>query len=96
MAQSNQDHFRGQQQFLSDMSSRIFAAIEEGKRASRNQEIISSLWFKVLKDREDKVENTYNSTIGWLFYPTITTFCDWLEYGDIIYWIDGLVSKRAH
>jgi hypothetical protein len=75
MAQSHQNHFRGQHQFLSDMSSQIFTAIEEGKRASRNQQIIASLWFKVLKDRVDKVENAYEKTIGWLFDPTTTTFC---------------------
>jgi hypothetical protein len=92
MAQSHQDHLL-ERQFLSDMSSRIFTAIEEGKRASRNQQIIASLWFKVLKDREDKVENAYEKTISWLFDPTITTFCNWLEYDNGIYWINGLVSK---
>jgi hypothetical protein len=92
-AQSQQREHQGHHEFLSDLSSRLLAAIEEGKRAALNQEIISSLWFKTLKYREDDVVQAYGDTIGWLFDPNETPFCRWLESREGIFWISGLAGS---
>jgi hypothetical protein len=92
-AQTQRTEYQGQHQFLSDLSSQLLTAIEEGKRATLNQEIISSLWFKTLKYREDDVENAYDDTIGWLFDPDKTPFRKWLESGEGIFWISGLAGS---
>lgn len=66
--------------------------IKEGQKAFESRQIIGSLWFNVLKDREDGIEKAYGDTLGWLFEPNATNFCNWLEHGDGIFWINGLVS----
>jgi hypothetical protein len=92
-AQNQESEHQSQHEFLRDFASQLIAVIEEGKRAALNQAIISSLWFKTLRYREDSVAKAYDHTIGWLFDRDKTPFCQWLESGEGIFWISGLAGS---
>lgn len=72
----------------------INATIAAARRASRNEKIIASLWFHVLKDRHDTIDTAYQKTLRWLFDSKRTTLSRWLRNGEGIYWINGLVCTR--
>ncbi|KAE9367299.1 hypothetical protein N431DRAFT_444453 [Stipitochalara longipes BDJ] len=83
----------GSSPISTDLSSQIMMTIREGQKAFESRQIIESLWFSLLKDREDGIEKAHEGTLDWLFDPNATTFCNWLEHGDGLFWINGLAGR---
>ena len=79
--------------YLSGLVDHINATINAAKQAAKNEEIIGSLWFHMLKDRYDRIDAAYDETLEWLFNPHKTTLSKWLRNGNGIYWVNGLVSS---
>ncbi|XXG99970.1 hypothetical protein Hte_006311 [Hypoxylon texense] len=61
---------------------------EQSKR-QRQVEVIKSLHFAVLHRRWFLIEDADPFTNSWLFDESQTSFLDWLEKGDGIFWIGG-------
>ncbi|KAK5636405.1 hypothetical protein RRF57_012117 [Xylaria bambusicola] len=57
----------------------------------RRNAVLASLLFDTIKTRFDRIENSYPNTLDWVVKMPLTNFRTWLETGDGIYWISGLV-----
>ncbi|KAH6646051.1 hypothetical protein BKA67DRAFT_583055 [Truncatella angustata] len=68
---------------------------ELAARASRNQQILDTLFFENMSDREDRIETAYGKTCEWILTtpnedgsPSI--WQSWLEdFDDSIFWMSG-------
>jgi transposase len=79
---------------LENLSKQLLALAEEGKRMSQEQEILKSLVFEEMEQREEAIKDAYKATLNWLFEKTEkneTKFMNWLEAGNGIYWVKGKV-----
>lgn len=65
---------------------------EEIHFMKRDQGVLESLMFECLWSREDGIEDAYVTTLNWIFDDRVTNFRSWLETGNGVYWINGLVS----
>lgn len=83
-----------QHQYLSNPVDRIKTTVIVAKQAMKNEQIIGSLWFHMLKDRYDGIGSAYHSTLQWLFDPQKTNLSEWLRDGNGIFWVNGQVSLR--
>ncbi|KAM0169656.1 hypothetical protein ACHAPC_011243 [Botrytis cinerea] len=69
--------------------------VSEAQRVTTSYEVLRSLHFKTIKDREARIKSAHNHTFDWIYDDpnTITgrrtQFQDWLQNGDGIYWISG-------
>lgn len=77
---------------LNDLSSKLLALVEEGRKVEQQQRVIESLCFKSLKKRHDDIVDAYKKTLRWIFDKPRSTFVDWLESQNGIYWINGQVE----
>ena len=57
----------------------------------RQSKIIKSLHFPELRRRWSQIPEADHRTNAWLFDRSLTSFTDWLESEDGIYWINGRV-----
>lgn len=62
------------------------------KKAERQETLIQSLLFPFLKKRHDEIPKAHQETFEWLFDSQRTGFKQWLETGQGVYWVNGLVS----
>ncbi|KAI9932532.1 hypothetical protein AWENTII_005169 [Aspergillus wentii] len=62
---------------------------KERKDRQREIEVIRSLHFHIIRRRWSEIKDAGQFTNDWLFDRSKTTFLDWLESGDGIYWISG-------
>ncbi|GKZ74569.1 hypothetical protein AnigIFM50267_000806 [Aspergillus niger] len=68
-------------------------ACEDERRICQHQlEVLRSLRFEELYRRWSSIEETERLTNSWLFDRSQTTFVEWLEGHDGIYWISGKLS----
>lgn len=65
----------------------------EGERyiCQRQYDVIQSLYFPELRRRWSRIPCAERGTNNWLFDRSKTTFVDWLESQNKIYWISGRV-----
>ncbi|KAF2231119.1 hypothetical protein EV356DRAFT_535809 [Viridothelium virens] len=82
-------------QSLSKLATHINTTITVARQAEKNERIIASLWFPMLKDRYDGIGEAYHETLQWLFDSRKTNLSEWLRNGSGIYWVNGLVSPRV-
>lgn len=73
---------------------------ENLRRIRVAEEIIGSLWFPSLMDREEAIEDAHRETFNWIFYETVESqsilwdsFVEWLEHGSGIYWVNGKAAS---
>lgn len=92
LAEGMQNQPADQHQHLTDLADRINNTIVLAKQARRNEQIIETLWFHMLKDRHDSIVTAYDHTLKWLFDPGKTSLYNWLRSGSGIYWVNGLVG----
>jgi hypothetical protein len=55
----------------------------------RSMTILESLHYDYLIERESKIKETHAETFKWIFDKTVTTFPQWLETGQGIFWLRG-------
>ena len=69
------------------------AFIGEGRELATTLQILESLYFRELREREFNVKKSHASTYHWIFAKDgpfkQLKFMDWLEKGSNIYWITG-------
>ncbi|KAI5456380.1 hypothetical protein BGZ63DRAFT_435209 [Mariannaea sp. PMI_226] len=64
-----------------------FAA--ETKHVQKQQRILSSLFFPKIKQRYIAIQKHHRATFQWIFTENKTSFCEWLETGDGLFWVKG-------
>lgn len=75
-----------------DLLMQSLRACEDERRICQHQlEVLRSLRFEELYRRWSSIEETERLTNSWLFDRSQTTFIEWLEGHDGIYWISGKV-----
>jgi hypothetical protein len=65
------------------------------RQVEHQQAIIRSLQFPSIKRRHTEIETAQQDTLEWIFDKSETNFLQWLETGNGIYWINGLVRRIA-
>lgn len=56
---------------------------------SAEQEVLTSLYYKVMKTRHESIPRAYKHTFDWIFKSSNTTFRSWLQSKSGIFWITG-------
>lgn len=55
------------------------------------QEVLQSLVFEEMKQREETIKDAHEMTLNWMFEKPETGFMNWLEADGGIYWVRGKV-----
>lgn len=76
---------------LTSLATKLIALVSEQDRGDRQVKVIKSLYFTELKQRQSDIQDSHSGTLEWLFDKSRTTFVDWLESQNGIYWVKGLV-----
>jgi hypothetical protein len=79
---------------LTSLKTKLDIFEKERKICDKQLNVIESLYFVVLPRRWTEIRNAHPTTNAWLFDPALTSFVDWLESQDGIYWITGKVCPR--
>ena len=92
-AAKKRNNITGNESAQMNISPLLGAFIREGKQVATSQQILDSLYFKELKEREANVKNSHAKTYHWMFTRNgphhDVNFMDWLESGSSVYWIAG-------
>lgn len=75
-----------------DISSLLSKLKEESDKVSNAQRLLEGLHFTSIKFRERSINDAHDETLEWMFSRSTTSFVQWLETGNGVYWISGLVS----
>lgn len=86
-----EQEYRTELRQLRDLQDQLNILKEEIYNVQRQYDIIQSLYFPELRRRWSKIPYAERGTNDWLFDHSKTTFVDWLESKDGIYWISGRV-----
>lgn len=67
---------------------------EENMKLEVEHQILESLYFEAMAERQEEVDEAHRNTFGWLFNPpetgqTWSSFVDWLRSDSSTYWING-------
>ncbi|KAI1374940.1 hypothetical protein F4677DRAFT_148348 [Hypoxylon crocopeplum] len=62
---------------------------EAEAREPRNQEILNSLYFDTMTERESRIDPAYGQTCEWILSPSLSTFPKFLKSQDSVMWISG-------
>lgn len=76
---------------LNALHSNLVALLDEGRALAYRQSVIQSLSFKAMKKRQDQIDTAHFKTLDWAFDRSKTTFVQWLEEQQGIYWVNGQV-----
>lgn len=80
---------------MQELSEKLSNFCLVGQTASRDQEVLRSLCFKMMRVRESKIPEAHAKTFEWIFqqypetYTPTTNFLDWLKTRNETYWIRG-------
>lgn len=74
---------------LQILSTKVAALVEEGQKVEREQKVLRSLYFQIMKLREAEISEAHNKTFRWIFTNTRTTFQSWLSEKSGIFWVSG-------
>jgi hypothetical protein len=77
---------------LASLTTKLVVLDKNRELYRRQLKIVESLYFPELKRRQSDITDANRKTEKWVFDKHRTTFLDWLESGNGIYWISGLVS----
>lgn len=64
------------------------------KRGERQLAILYSLKFPSIKRRQAEIEIAHHDTVRWIYNKSATSFLEWLEARNGVYWISGQVRKQ--
>lgn len=61
------------------------------KAEAQIQQLLQSLWFEMMQDRQIRVDWSYAKTFDWLFEPSYghNGFADWLLSDKPLFWVNG-------
>ena len=77
-------------QVMTDLSAKISTLAEQIGATASDQMLLDSLWFTSIKDRQDRVAQSYEKTFEWVLDPASPTkFEDWLRHENGVYYITG-------
>jgi hypothetical protein len=76
---------------LNALHSSLVALLDEGRALGHRQSVIQSLSFKAMKKRQDQIDTAHFKTLDWAFDRSKTTFVQWLEERQGLYWVNGQV-----
>ena len=79
-----------------DLSALLNKLKDEGEKTAKVQKLLKSLMYSSIKFRERAIETAHDTTLEWMFDTPDTKFTEWLEEGDGVYWINGLVSNTIY
>ena len=85
----------GNNKTQTDINRLLEKFVEEGRQIATAQQILESLRFKQLKERESNIKKSHASTYRWIFKRSTpdssrdVAFKDWLEKGSNVYWVAG-------
>ena len=77
---------------LDEISRKMATLAEDGKRVAQEQNLLQSLTFESMKQREEKIKEAHRTTLGWIFLKSETRLIDWLKTENGIYWVKGKVG----
>ncbi|KAI1393609.1 uncharacterized protein F4822DRAFT_18521 [Hypoxylon trugodes] len=58
-------------------------------REPRNQEILNSLYYDTMNERESRIDPAYGQTCEWILQPNLSPFTNFLKSKDPVLWISG-------
>jgi hypothetical protein len=59
------------------------------------QQILASLMYPSLKEREENIKDAHQLTLDWVLSNDDTQFSRWLSADSNIYWLKGKVSNTT-
>jgi hypothetical protein len=74
---------------LTNLSKQLLALSAEGKKAEQEPQILESLIFEEMHQREEAIKDAHKSTLHRMFDKNDLQFMDWLEAEKGIYWVRG-------
>lgn len=80
---------------LEQAAASLEAYARQAERVRRQHRVLKTLVFQSLWTRHERIEDAYVETLQWVWDSPITKFGNWLERGEGIYWIEGLVRTSA-
>lgn len=78
---------------LASLTTKLVVLDKNRELYRRQLKIVESLYFPELKRRQSDITDANRKTEKWVFDKHRTTFLDWLESGNGIYWISGLAGS---
>ncbi|PMD63535.1 uncharacterized protein K444DRAFT_626616 [Hyaloscypha bicolor E] len=82
---------RGKDFGLDSLSKELLSFLDEGKRVKHQQDVLQSLVFEEMKQREETIKDAHEMTLNWMFEKPETGFMNWLKADSGIYWVRGKV-----
>lgn len=76
---------------LLDMAKMLSNLRSEMLKHGRYHTFIQTLDFQAVKQRRDSIPSAHQATCMWLFDSQRTSYKQWLQNGEGIFWISGLV-----
>lgn len=80
---------------MEEAAASLEAYARQAERVRRQHHVLKSLVFQSLWTRHERIEDAYVETLQWVWDSPITKFGNWLERGEGVYWIEGLVRTSA-
>jgi hypothetical protein len=77
------------QSLLKTMADSVASATKHCLLRNRVEDVLQSLKFDNISDRESAVPKAHGQTFQWVLAGTKSTLPDWLRSGNGIYWIEG-------
>jgi hypothetical protein len=77
---------------LQDTKSTLERLSQEMRNVAKHKTMMQSLSYSSMKNRRGEIPAAHSGTLHWLFEPDKSTFVDWLEHGNGVFWVNGLVS----
>lgn len=82
-------------QVMEEAVASLEAYARQAERVRRQHRVLKTLVFQSLWTRHERIEDAYVETLQWVWDSPITKFGNWLEKGEGVYWIEGLVRTSA-
>jgi hypothetical protein len=76
---------------LETLSRQLLSLSEEGRRIEYQQQILNSLTFEEMKQRDEAIKDAHETTLDWIFKKPEMGFMNWLEAENGFYWVRGKV-----
>lgn len=78
---------------LTSLKTKLAAFVQDHELYEHQLQMVKSLHFPEIRVREFQINNAHINTEKWVFVSSHTTFSNWLENGNGIYWVKGLVRR---
>jgi hypothetical protein len=77
---------------LQDTTSVLERLSQEMRNVAKHKTVMQTLSYASMKSRRGEIPAAHTGTLHCLFDPGKSTFVEWLEHGNGVFWINGLVS----